>query len=197
MLSNYFLSKEKDRNMKKYTFVLVSISVFFLISLNACAQQEAGDKEFGFNGMAFFTHTSPVMGMVAAQGTIGKYFKASDYLGVNIGPGIEFGGGQKSGNLTYAGDYRHLFGGKNSKVYPFIGAEGGAITQFAGSSSGGTSTMGMIAPEVGLKIYASKKSAFEITYQMPIYLNGVGEGAGFGERSMSLIIFGFKHLFGK
>jgi hypothetical protein len=179
--------------MKKHCVWMFGL-LFILFSVSAFAQQEAGDKELGLTGLGFFTHSDPIMGMAMVQVTLGKYFSANNYVGVSAGPGLEFADGSTTGNITYSGNFRHLFGKQNSKVFPFIGVLGGAYTSIGSSAN---TTYATIAPEAGFKFYVSQRSAFEVSYQMPIQLNNVPEGSGFGNRSLSLITFGFKHLLGK
>jgi len=156
-------------------------------------QNNDGDMEFGFSGAGFVTHRSPVMGTLVVGGAIGKYFKGSEYLGAYVAPGIQFGGGETSGDIFYAAEYRHFFSGKGAKVAPFVGALGGAVSYFG---QGNTTTYGTAAPELGIQINASSRTVFELAYQMPIVLNMDTWGTGFAGRSMSLITFGFKWRFG-
>jgi hypothetical protein len=179
---------------KKCSLVVILISLMLLFSLCAYAQQEKGDKEFGLSGLAFLTHED-VGGEVSVQGTLGYYLSRSNFVGVTFGPAISFGGGSDiAGDLFYAAEYRHLFGKANAKVWPFVGFQGGGFTHMEDKNN---FTAGMVAPEFGVKIYASQRNAFEITYQMPIGLSGYGQSVSFSQRSYSIITFGFKHLFGK
>jgi hypothetical protein len=178
--------------MKKHCVWMFGL-LFILFSVSAFAQQEKGDKEFGMNGVGFFTHSDPMLGMVSVQGTFGKYLSVHDYVGATVGPGLEFSNGDVTGNIFYGGNYRRLFGKQNAKVYPFIGAQGGAYTYL---QSSGNTTYAMVAPEVGFKFYASQRNAFEVSYQLMIQVNNVPSGSGFGDRALSYISFGFKHLFG-
>lgn len=162
----------------------------------AYGQQEAGDKEIGLAGGGSFNHTSPFTGNVFAQGTFGKYFTQSQYVGVSVTPIITFGS-VTSGTLGYAGNYRYLFGKKNAKVWPFVGASAGGFTTKGGGGFGsgsGWSTVGQAAGEFGFKYYASQKTSFEASYQFNVMFAG-GVSGGFGDRTLSLIAFGFKHIF--
>jgi hypothetical protein len=179
--------------MKKCTLVIASISIFLLFSLNAVAQQEKGDKELGLSGSLMFTHSSPVFGTFTAQGNLGYYATQKDMVGFVFGPTVAFGDGETIGSFLYGGEYQRLFGQSNAKIWPFLGAQIGASTVWA--TGMGTSTVAQLSPEVGVKIYTSPRTAFQIEYQIPIILNG-GYG-GFGDRSRSEFSFGFRHLFGK
>jgi hypothetical protein len=185
--------------MKEIGLARLGLAVCFLFGASAAfAQQEAGDKEVGLSGLAFFTHTSSPTGSLNLEGSIGKFYTANQYVGVTIGPSLQFGGGSTTGSLFYGGEYRHLSGSKNSKLWPFLGVQGGGDTNITKTTGGGSSTTsnttGFVAPEFGLKFYASQRTSFEVSYQLQIRF-GQGINGGFGDRSQSLVVFGFKHLF--
>jgi hypothetical protein len=174
------------------------LSAALIVSAGAVfGQQEAGDKEIGLAGGGSITHSSPVTGTIFAAGTFGKYLTQSQYIGVAIIPLITFGG-TSSGTIGYTGNYRYLFGKKDAKVWPFVGASAGGFTTKGGggfgSGGGGWSTLGIAAGEVGFKYYASQKTSFEVSYQLNVAFGG-GVSGGFSERTLSLIAFGFKHIF--
>lgn len=156
------------------------------------AQQEKGDKELGLGGAATVSNSSPVSGNVFAEISFGKYFEENQYLGIYAAPLFSFGGDSKAGAVGIGGEYRYLFGHRNSRLWPFVGVQGGdALARSDGSWSNGAS----IAPELGVKFYASPKTAFEVSYLLLIQFNGGTPYAGFGDRSENLIVFGFKHIF--
>jgi hypothetical protein len=184
--------------MRSVMFRLIFVVAMGCCCTSALAQQEKGDKEVGFSGAAFISNSHPVNGTIDAQGSIGWFLTQNQYLGVTFGPSLSLGGGQTTGSLLYGGEYKLLFGRKNSKVFPFVGGQGGGETTITGNSSGGgttSATLGFAAPEAGLRIYASQKTSFELSYELPILFGSGLSGASFGQRSSNLIVFGFKHLF--
>ena len=177
-------------------FVCFAIGALLIASSPvAYAQQEKGDKEVGISGAATITH-SPVSGTLFAEVSLGRYFTDTQYFGVFVAPIISFSGDGTFGAFAFGGNYRYLFGHKNAKVWPFIGALAGGTT--VRSSGGGTkaswTALGQVGPEFGLKFYASQKTSFEVSYQLEITF-GSDISGGFGQRSQSLIVFGFKHIF--
>src|SRR5579863_9395638 len=89
---------QPEKNLMNNTFrvssAMAASMAFILTAGIASAQQEAGDKEIGLSGSAFFTHASPVTGSLNAQGSFGYFFKQSQYVGATVGPSLTFGGGQ-------------------------------------------------------------------------------------------------------
>ena len=121
------------------------------------AQQEKGDKELGLDGAATISNTTPISGNLFAEISFGKYVQKNQYIGLYAAPIFSFGGAGNSDAVGVGGEYRYLFGHKNSRFWPFVGAQGG---EAAARSNGSWSNAQSIAPEFGLKFYASQKSAF-------------------------------------
>ena len=175
--------------MKKVQYVVIAVLLLGLVSINAYAQQQAGDTELGFSGQGYLSHTS-VSGQVSVQGDYGYYISTNQYVGASVGPMIGFGGGT-SGTLFYMGEYRYLLGSRrDATVWPFVGVGVGAMTRFGENGS----TSAVLRPQAGLKYFVSPRNAFEVAYTMPTSLRrGID---GFGQRTYSLFTFGFKHLLG-
>jgi hypothetical protein len=172
------------------------ITLALISTVITYAQQDKGDKEIGLAGAATFSHSSPVNGNATVQGSLGYYFTQHQFVGITAGPSLQFGGGSTTGSVQYGGEYRYLLGQKNSKIWPFIGGTIGAETSISKNGNSTTATtFGQAAPEFGLKFYASQKTSFELSYLLEINLSGQAAGAGFGQRSSSLILLGFKHIF--
>lgn len=170
----------------------IAVVMFFLVPTLVLAQQDKGDKEIGLDGAATISNSSPVSGDIFAELSFGKYIEKNQYVGIYAAPLFTFGGSGKAGAVGFGGEYRYLFGHKNSRIWPFIGVQGGeALARSNGSWSNGAS----VAPEFGVKFYASPKTAFEVLYQLQVEFGGGLSNVSFADRSQNLIVFGFKHIF--
>jgi hypothetical protein len=194
-----------------WKFRILSAALTVLSAAPTLAQQVKGDSEVGLSGSFTLTPmTNPVynskgvqtgtQSTVSTSGTItvdyGFYFTRSDFFGVDESATISgtpdaTTGGTDTSIIDYTTfRYRHLFGKKGAKVYPFVGAGGGFIGT-ADSENGVASTgEGLYDAEAGLKFYVSEKTAFELAYT---YLGEVQNGT---TTSLDQITFGFTYVFG-
>ena len=172
---------------------LLSVTLLLgFLPASAVAQQDKGDKEFGIDGAATISNSTPVTGTVFAEVSFGKYLSLNNYIGLIAAPQFSFSGGNTSGGALFGGEYRYLFGSsKSNRVWPFIGAQ--ADYDYL-RSNGSSQNLGVVAPEAGIKFYVSQKTAFEVSYLLEIQFGG-GPYSGFGQRSSNFIVFGFKHIF--
>lgn len=174
-------------------FAAWAICAFMLVLPNALlAQQEKGDKEIGIDGAATISNSKPITGNIFAEFSLGKYIKHNQYVGIYAAPLFSLGGGDNSGALGVGGEYRYLFGRKNSRLWPFLGALGGETVS---RSNGAWTHGGSLAPEFGIKVYASQKTAFEASYHLLIQFSGGASHTSFSDRTQNLVVFGFKHIF--
>ena len=156
------------------------------------AQQDRGDREVGIDGLALVSNSSPISGQISAQLSYGKYLTVHHYVGAIAAPIFSISGGDFSGGALLGGEYRYLFGSnRTNRIWPFVGAQ---ADYFYMRSNGSNDNLGVIAPEAGLKFYVSQKNAFEVTYLLQLRF-GSGVSGGFGDRSVNLVLFGFKHIF--
>ena len=172
--------------------VLVVIASATMCASPGLAQQEKGDKEIGLDGAATISNSNPVNGNVFGQLSFGRYLQRSQYIGVYAAPQFSFSGGDTSGGFGVGGEYRFLLGHKNARVWPFIGGQGGEALSRAAQQ---WSHREVVAPEFGVKFYASQKTAFEVSYLFMIQFNGGASYSSFFDRTQNFVVFGFKHLF--
>lgn len=169
------------------------VSAVLIASTAAFGQQEKGNMEVGLAGSVSISNNSPVAGSILTQASLGDYVTRNQYLGGVINAAYVFGGGKgTTGTFGYALEYRYMFGAAGAKLQPFVGGQFGGQTTHVSRSTGNN---GVVTPEFGIKYFASKKSSFEVVYQLPIGFAGVTNGETFGQRSSNQILFGFKHLF--
>jgi len=173
--------------MRKGVHILIVCLGSCLVASNAFSQQAKSDSELGLSGSFTVPHNDPSTANGEAQISYGYYFSNHDLLGMDTVAIVS-----NSLDIVFVqGRYRHLFGGKNAKVFPFVGAAGGVdLYHFNGS----TSHFGLGTGEAGVKFFVSQKTAFEVAYNFQ-YINQV-PGGSFTQNSQSMIVFGFTHLFG-
>lgn len=149
-------------------------------------QQVKGDQELGLNGAFTVPHSSPSDANGEATVSYGYYFRRTDLIGADTVIFV-----QKDQQLVFLqARYRHLFGTKNAKAYPFVGAQGGGILT---RSSGSTSGNGVGVAEAGLKLFVSQRTALELAYNFDYIQQS---GGSFADNSESVISVGFTHIFG-
>ena len=174
------------------TIVIIALG----LGVPCLAQQEAGDKEIGVGGTIDLSHQN-LSGNATMQFSLGKYFTRNQFFGIQLVPTVRLEkgtNGQKGTNTFggfFGGGYRYLFGAKDRRVFPFVGAGGGAYLQKG--TNGSSSAAGTGLGEVGLKSYFSQKTSFEVAYNF-LYLNA-GGGGGFSNKTRSQILFSLRHLF--
>jgi hypothetical protein len=190
-----------------WKFCILSAALTVLSAAPTLAQQVKGDSEIGLSGaLTFVPITSAGVTTIATDGTVtlsyGLYFTRGDLFGIDDQveiTGVSGGGQSLTIDDTFDFRYRHLFGGKASKVYPFVGGGGGFRSSAAPGMSNGTgasttTTDGQYDIEAGVKFYVSEKTAFEVAYQYQSYQEGTGSSSTW--QQVDVINFGFTYVFG-
>ncbi len=178
--------------MTRVRLFAMTLAVVLLV-VPAFCQQEKGDKEIGIGGQMLFTHTSDFIGNASFQFSLGYFASKTNYFGFEVDPTVTFThiSGKSSTDVGGAvgANYRRFVATSSGKVFPFVGAGGGA---YIATSGGNTSTLGAVFGEGGLKSYISQKTSLEFAYKL-LYLPS-GEGS-FREKSISLITISIRHIF--
>ena len=175
-----------------------SLLALATLAVPSFAQQDAGDKEIGIGGQAFFTHSSNFTGQAFAQFSFGYFASKKNYFGFEADPTFSFthsaAQGKTAGSNSVdvggfvSGSYRRLLG-RSGKLFPFVGGGGG--TYMNGGSSG-ASAQGLVFGEVGVKDYISQKTSLECAYRFNYLPSGSG---GFGTQTLSQIVISIRHIF--
>ena len=142
----------------------------------ALAQQNAGDKEVGIGGDAFFTHSSNFTGQAFVQFSLGYFASKRNYFGFEADPTFQFShqsGGGNSVNVGgfMSGTYRRFIGRDTGRIFPFVGVGGGA---YLSGGSSGNSGQGLLYGEVGLKDYVSQRTSLDARTASTTYLPAPG-----------------------
>jgi len=179
------------RNILRALVVTITACLF---AMPAVSQQEKGDSELGLSGAFTVTNNDTSSASGFADFTYGYYFSDHDVIGLGAEPFVQ----KDVYNLYLFAQYRHLFGPKTGKVFPFVGGGGGFNTlhlNAAASATGSSSntTYGLAVGEAGVKFFVSQRTAFEVAYNLR-YISA--SGGSFAANSTSAIVFGFTHLFG-
>ncbi len=167
--------------------ILIGALAVFLLAVTAFSQPEKGSSDVGLNGAVLIPHTSPGDTIGLVDLTYGYYFRAHDLAGLNTVTIFS----KNVQDVYVLGRYRHLFSTGNSKIFPFVGG-GGGINVFSSTVSS-VRHWGLGSAEAGLKFFTSRRTAFEVTYDLA-YVN-VKNGS-FSQNSVSAVTFGFTYGFG-
>lgn len=166
-----------------------TIILFIALVMTAAAQQQAGDMELGIGGSVAVSHSTPAEGTASAQLSFGKFLTRSHFIGVQAIPTATFGGASRVGGF-FGGNYRYLFGGERSKVFPFTGIGSGIWIQANEDNRAGACVLG----EIGFKAFASQRTSFEAAYNF-IYFDGNSRAGRFRGNTLSQVMFSVRHLF--
>src|SRR6185295_10088462 len=123
----------------------------------AYAQAEKGDKDAQVFGTLIIPHSSPGSASAFGDFGMGYYVTKTDRFGFDISGS----GGGGTGGFTVTGGYDYFITPKNPKLFPFLGIQLGATTQFAGGSS---NTLFESQLEFGVDYYVAKKVALDSRY---------------------------------
>ena len=195
--------------MRKVKMMVVAVALAAVsFAVPAFAQPEKGDVELGANGNLLFTHMDPstTIGQFSVQA--GYYLTKNDLVGVSSNTmflhNSELSGGTDGalGNTltleAITGHYRRVFNLKSQPaLVPFAGVyAGSAILSMGGEAGSYNKFLGQ--GEAGVKFYVSKKTAFEVAYNLLyVNVNENGWDNSFKNDSASNISFGFTYDFGK
>lgn len=164
-------------------------------SIPAFAQQEQGDTELGLNGSITIPHSSPSDTTGIVDVAYGYYFRQNDLIAGDATVLIN----KNSFGFGLLPHYRHLFPTGNPKVYPFLGIKPGIfIFHIKGSEgfSGSTDVAFLGEAEAGVRFYLSQRSALDVAYNFDYQSSSFGGGNSFADKSQSVILVGFTHIFG-
>ena len=183
----------------KLSLFTVCACALIALATPGFAQQDAGDKEVGIGGQAFFTHSSAFTGQAFAQLSFGYFISRNSYIGFEADPTFTFAhtpaqGKTPASNSTdvggfLSGSYRRFLGKSTGRIFPFAGGGGGA---YLTGGSGGNTGQGLLFAEVGVKDYVSQKTSVEASYRFNYLPSGSG---GFSTQSLSQFVISIRHVF--
>ncbi|HUA63685.1 MAG TPA: hypothetical protein VML19_33365 [Verrucomicrobiae bacterium] len=198
--------------------VFAIAALMALAAFGAFAQQERGDKEIGIGGQLYFQGSNGTSnGNLSAQFSFGVFASSKNYFGFEADPTLSItgqsctvktpcvsldtknaiqestNGNTHSTNLGgfFGGNYRHMLGSNQGKIFFFVGAGGGLFVLGGGGS---TLNSGSVFPEFGLKSYISQKTSLEFSYKLLYELNGSGSGS-FADRINNQVTVSIRHIF--
>jgi hypothetical protein len=142
-----------------------------------------GAREIDFVGGGIIAGSSAAKSLGLAAVTADAFLSRGNM----IGAGVYSSGVQE---VFVSGLYRYFVKTSDPKLFPFIGAAGGANVVHLSDSLTSHNYLGK--GEVGLRYFPMRHIAFDVSYGLQ-YLHT--RGAGFAESTSSAISFGFAHVF--
>jgi len=142
-----------------------------------------GAREIDFVGGGIVTGSSATKSLGLASVTGDTFLSRGNMIGMGVySSGIQ--------EVFVSGVYRYFVKTSDPRLFPFIGAVGGANVVHLSDSLTSHNYLGK--GEIGLRYFPMRHIAFDVSYGLQ-YLHTLG--AGFAESTSSAISVGFAHVF--
>ena len=170
-------------------FFIVGVGLFLLPALSCAADVSnlsRGTKEIGLSGTIYVSHDSPedVFGVATFRG--GVYVAKRHLVGVDATVFAY----SRIQDTYLSGFYRYIFGGREGRVVPFVGASAGSnLSHF---DYFGTQHSLIVRGEVGVRFLMTSRFSLDVAYNL-MYRRD--DTMGFTGKTASVVTFGFSRRF--